>query len=418
MAWLDLFRWGRKSAGNYDVLLELAGRLRSRATGRAVTVSSAVEVSAVFGCCRVIGNGVAQVPLKLMRETKGGRSRKPARDHALYELLGLRPNSWQTAFEFWQLLAWHVELCGDFFAFKNRSSRDGAIMELVPLEPGAVTVKRAEDLTLSYEVRGANGVAVPFPAAAIWHVRGPTWNGWKGLEPLKVAREAIGLAMATEESQGAMHRNGVRPAGVWSVEGTLTPAQYEALRKFIDTEHVGAAKAGGYALMDRSAKWTSTQMTGVDAQHIETRKLQIEEICRFFGVMPIMVGYSDKTATFASAEAMFLAHVVHCLAPRWTAFEQSMNANLLTAEERAAGLYFDFVEEGLLRGSMKDTKDTLLGYVNGGLMTPNEGRAKLDLNPDADPASDKLRIPVNVANEGTDAGDKPDDASDGGGVPA
>lgn len=406
MAWRDWFRWGRKAAGSYDVLRELVGGGARSKSGRVVTPSTAVEVSAVFACLRVIGNGVAQVPLKLMRESPDGKTRLPERKHPLYELAGLRPNPWQTAFEFWQMLSWHVELCGEFFAFINRGSR-GQILELIPFEPSWVTVKRADDFTLSYEVRSPSGKVQAFPAQAIWHVRGPTWNGWRGLETLRLAREAVGLAMATEESQASMHRNGLRAAGVWSVEGTLTKPQYDALREFIDREHLGPDKAGGYLLLDRAAKWSSTQMSGVDAQHLETRREQVAEVCRFFGVLPIMVGYADKTATFASAEAFFLAHLVHCLSPRWTAYEQSLNANLLAPAERAEGLYFDFVEEGMARGSMKDTKDTILGYVNGGVMTPNEGRAKLDLNPDADPASDRLRVPVNVAQEPEAGGDPP-----------
>ena len=109
-----------------------------------------------------------------------------------------------------------------------------------------------------------------------------------------------------------------------------------------------------------------------------------------------MVGAESKNTTYASAQQMFLAHVVHTMAPWWQRIEQSIDTNLLTETDRKAGLYSNFVEEGLLRGSMVETKETLLGYTNGGLMTPNEARAKLDLNPDADPDSDKLRIPANI----------------------
>jgi len=161
----------------------------------------------------------------------------------------------------------------------------------------------------------------------------------------------------------------------------------------------GSQNAGKPMILDRAAKWISTSMTGVDAQHLETRKHQIEEICRFFRVMPIMVGYSDKAATYASAEQMFLAHVVHTLSPWYQRLEQSIDANLLTEKDRAAGYYANFVEEGLLRGSIETTANMLDKYVNGGLMTPNEGRAKLDMNPDPDPASDKLRIPANIVGK-------------------
>ena len=134
----------------------------------------------------------------------------------------------------------------------------------------------------------------------------------------------------------------------------------------------------------------------IDAQTVETRRLQVEEVCRFFRVNPIMVGAESKNTTYASAEQMFLAHLVHTLAPWYSRLEQSIDAYLLSDKDRAAGLYANFVEEGLLRGSATTTKDVILGYVNGGLMTPNEGRAKLDMNPDEDPASDELRIPANL----------------------
>ena len=134
-------------------------------------------------------------------------------------------------------------------------------------------------------------------------------------------------------------------------------------------------------ILDRAAKFLNTQMTGIDAQHLETRRHQIEEICRFFRVMPIMVGHADKAATYASAEQMFLAHVVHTLMPWYSRIEQSIDANLLSPKERAEGYYSDFVEEGLLRGDMMTTQAVLVGYTSNGIMTRNEARAKLDMNP-------------------------------------
>lgn len=364
-------------------------------SGKAVSVKTAIQVSTVFACCRVIGEGVAQVPLKLMRESRDGKLREAAKDHPLYSVLAFKPNHWQTSFEYREMLIWHAVLSGNHFAFINRGVR-GNVIELLPLDPGSVEVKQSDDFTLTYKVRAKNGESKTFPAEAIWHVRGPSWDGWQGLDAVKIARNAIGLAIATEESTGTLHKNGVQTSGTYSVEGTLNTDQYKALAKWLQDNHAGAENAGKPMIMDRAAKWVSSQMTGVDAQSYETRRFQIEEICRFARVMPIMVGHADKTATYASAEQMFLAHVVHTLAPWYQRIEQSIDANLLTDADREAGLYANFVEEGLLRGSAKDTKDAILGYVNGGIMTPNEGRAKLDMNPDTDPASDKLRIPANI----------------------
>jgi HK97 family phage portal protein len=387
----------RNQAFNEPFWQEMAGWLSS-VTGKSVTVRTAIQVATVFACCRVIGNGMAQVPLKLMIESEDGKKRVPAKKHPLYRLLALKPNSWQTSFQFRQMLAWHVELCGQAFVFKSRSVT-GKMLELIPFAPGMVTPRRDENLNIFYDVVGYDGSMRTFTQDQIWHLRGPTMDGFEGLDVVKLAREAIGLAMAAEEAVAQLHKNGIRNSGVYAVEDKLDKEQHEKLNKWVNSQFGGLQNTGKAMILDRGAKFLNTSMTSVDAQTNETRKTQIEQICAFFGVLPIKVGYSDKTATFASAEEMNRAHREDCLAPRWEAFEQSAVINLLTEEEQTQGYYINHVEEGMMRGSAKDTKDVLLGYVNGGLMTPNEGRAKLDLNPDDDPASDKLRIPANIVGE-------------------
>ncbi len=396
MSWLDRLRWGRKSytAGTLEIWREIYGSLQS-AFGQTITAETAMGISAAFGCGRVIGQGMAQVPLRLMRES--GAKRAPATDHPLFRVLGERPNRWQTSYEYRETLSWHVEFCGSHYAFKNMVGRD--LRELIPFEPGDVTEKCENGQIVAYKVRAENGSEREFPPSMIWHVRGPSWNGRTGLYTLRLARSALGLALAMEQTQGRTFKEGIQTSGIYSVEDKLNATQRSDLIAWLEKEYMGSKNAGKPMILDRAAKWTQTQMSSVDAQLRESRRDQIEEVCRYFGVLPIMIGFSDKTATFASAEAFFLAHVVHCLSPRWKRYEQSMNEFLLTEKDRAEGLYFTFVEEAMIRGSVKDTKDALLGYVNGGLMTPNEARQKIDLNPDDDPASDKLRIPVNVVND-------------------
>ncbi|WP_195763879.1 phage portal protein [Pseudoduganella rivuli] len=364
-------------------------------TGKAVTMRTAIQVATVFACCRVIGNGMAQVPLKLRRESADGRSRIAAKDHPLYKLMALRPNSWQTSFEFRQMLAWHVELCGNAYVFKNRSVT-GKMLELIPFAPGQVVARRDEYMRPLYDVIGLDGTMRTFTQDQVWHLRGPSVDGFQGLEVIGIAREAIGLAMATEESVAQLHKNGIRNSGVYSVEGTLDKTQHEALSAWVSQQFGGLKNTGKPMILDRAAKFLNTSMTSVDAQSHETRRMQVEQICSFFGVAPIKTGFADKTATFASAEEFNRAHREDCLAPRWEAFEQSAAINLLTDAEIEAGYYWDFVEEGLLRGSATQTKDVILGYVNGGLLSTNEGRALLDRNPDPDPASDRLRVPANI----------------------
>lgn len=399
MAWWNF--WRREKASNSHELFKEIYCGRMSLAGKRVTFDTAMRVAVVFACSRVIAEGIAQVPLKLMQESEGGKNRIPAKKHPLYDLLAVRPNQWQTSFEFRETMGLHAALAGRFICYKNIVR--GQLRELIPFLPASVQVIRRDDGELEYEVSGDKGAKQIFPASVIWHVKGPSWNAIDGMEILDHAREAIGLSIATEESAATLHKNGIQTSGTYSVEGTLTETQHASLTKWIAEHYQGSKNAWKPLILDHGAKWLSSQMSSIDAQHLETRKYQIEEVCRFFRVMPIMVGYSDKTATYASAEQMFLAHVVHCLSPWYSRLEQSIDANLLTPKERAEGYYSDFVEEGLLRGDMRTTAEVLSRYTERGIMTRNEARAKLDMNPLE--GLDEPLTPVNLTGDNAKPGD-------------
>lgn len=373
--------FARKRETKYDSLdlfREVFGGRKS-AAGRSVNVENALQVATVLGCVRVLADGLSQVPLKLFRESPDGKTRMPAKDHALYDVLHRQPNPWQTSYRYRETLMLHLALCGNAFSFINRVR--GSVVELLPIQPGRMKVKQNADLSFSYETQDSAGRWVGIPTEAVWHLRGPSWNSWMGLEIVALARDAIGLTMAIEEQQAGLYRDGVSVPGVLSVDGNLTDDQYKKLRDWLAKEHAGSRNAGTPMILDRAAKWTAMALSSADAQTIEQRRMQIEEVCRPFRIMPIMVGSSDKAATYASAEQMFLAHVVHTLAPWYERIEQDIDVFLLTAKERRDGIYAKFVEEGLLRGAMKDTAEYLNRLTGGGIMTRNEARAKLDMNP-------------------------------------
>ena len=407
---------GRKAAdaaqdgGLGDILARIMGGTRSK-SGASVTLDTALRVSAVFACARVISEGIAQVPFKVKRESKSAISHHPqkddATDHPLFDLLHRRPNGWQTSFEFRETMALHCLLAQGAYAFKNTvtiGSRGPQVVELILLDPSRVTAVQNADWSMTYKVRGKSGEVKEFPQEAIWHLRGPSWDGFEGMDVLKIARDAIGLAISTEESHATLHAKGVRPSGVYSVEGTLSSEQYKALKEWITKENAGADNAGGPMLLDRAAKWVSQAMTGVDSQHLETRRYQVEEVCRFFRVLPLMIGHSDKTQTFASAEQLFLAHIVHCLMPWYERIQQSAEVNLLTRVERSEGYYIKLVETGLMRGAMKDTAEYLYRLTMAGIMERNEARGKLELNPLE--GLDEPLTPVNMTIDPAGSGTK------------
>ena len=413
MSWLDRLL-GRKSdeidsdaRGRQLLEIVLGGSGKSK-SGSTVNRETAFRVSVVFSCLRVLSEGVAQVPWKVMRSGRSTVSRHPERseatDHPLFDLLHRRPNDWQTSFEFREQMVIHAALCGTAHAFKNTvdiGTRGPRLAELILLDPGRVRTEQQTDWSLRYFVRSKAGVEQEVPASSLWVLRGPSWDGVHGLDVLRLAREAIGLAMSTEESQARLHAKGGRPSGVYSVDATLDAKQYKQLSDWIKQEFSGAEKSGIPMILDRGAKWQNQMMSGVDAQHLETRAHQVAEICRFFRVLPLMAGHSDKTQTFASAEQMFLAHVVHTLMPWYERIQQSADVNLLTPAERQAGYYTKLVEAGLLRGAMKDTAEYLYRLTLGGIMERNEARSKLDLNPLE--GLDEPLTPTNMTTDPTGA---------------
>lgn len=367
----------RKASDPLAVWSEMLRAGRSSKAGPTVNLENALRVGTAFACMREIAQGCAQVPFKVYR--KGGEE---ATDHPLHDLLAAQPNAWSTSFEFIETLLMHASL-GNGYAFKNVVM--GRVKELIILNPSCVKKEQRPDYSIVYKVTAPSGAVQEFPAETIWHVRGPSWDGVSGLDIISVAREALGLSIATEESHAKLHAKGVRPSGVYSVEGNLSGTQYEQLKNWIEKEFGGAENAGTPMILDRAAKWISTTMTGVDAQHIETRKHQIEEVCRFFGVFPMIVFHSDKTSTFASSESFFEANNKLTLSRWYRRIELSANVNLLTQRERKEGYYCKFTANALMRGSAKDRAEYYARALGSGghpgWMTPDEVRALEEMNP-------------------------------------
>lgn len=358
--------------------------LNKSKSGNTVSLQSAFRVSAAFACMGAISTrGCAQVPFKLMQDFEdAGLSRKrTARDHYLYDIVTAKPNGWQTAFEFKETLTLHACL-GNAYAFKVIVR--GKIRELILLEPGRVQPVQNDDSSITYKVTGKDGKYEELAQNLIWHVRGPSWDGFMGLQTLNLAREALGLSIALEESHASLHSNGVRPTGVYSVEATLDDAQQARITKWLKKQ--AAAGVGTPLVLDRGAKWMQQVMTGVDAQHKETRDHEIAEVCRFFGILPLVIGHTgDKANTYASAEAMYDAHRVLGLNPWFERIQDSANINLLTDAERRSGYYFKFNANALLRPVAKDRGEFYARALGSGgspaYMTQDEVRALEDLDP-------------------------------------
>ena len=390
----------QKASDPLAIWAEMLRAGRTSKAGPTINLENALKVATMFACLRVLSQGCAQVPFKLFRETtvNGLKNIEPARGHRHYDLVATKPNDWQTSYEFREQLVIHAGL-GNAYVWKSLVI-GGKVAEMILLDPGRMEVQHPNEFEAPvYKYTLKDGKIVLFDTQTIWHVRGPSWHGFAGLDILQMAREALGLSIATEESHSKLHAKGVRPSGTYSVDGNLSPQQYADLKKWILAEMAGADNAGAPMILDRGAKWLSQAMTGLDAQHLETRKHQIEEICRFMGVHPQKIFHTDKTSTYASAEEFSHAHREDTLGPWYARIEQSADVNLLSLKERSEGFYFKFVANALMRASAQARADYYAKALGSGghpgWMTPDEVRVLEELNPKGGEAA---KLPLGSSN--------------------
>lgn len=383
------------------------------ASGVTINPETAVQVSAVLCGVRVLSEGIAQMPVRVVTEDYDGDrvNRVTAREHWAHRLLSKQPNEFQTGFEFREYVITAALLDRGFLGIKNTLS-NGKVTEILPLPMGTWTIERELSSWKHYfRVSYANGTTGTFLPSQVVYLRGPSLDGWRALPGLAAAREAIGLSMALEKQQSRLMRAGGKPSGVLSFAETLNAERRDKLRELWQ-DRFGPEGEGGVAILDGAAKFESMTMTSVDAQHLETRQFQIEEVARSLRVHPIMLMHSNATTTFASAEQHFRNHVVHSLGPWIRRFEEVFNRDVLG---NRTDMRVDLDERALLRGDFKDQAEYYTNALGAGgqpgWMTPNEIRAERDMNPvDAEWADEVPR--GSMHSEDTGNGNEGDSATD------
>lgn len=381
MSWIARIMGRKATELTYDQIAELLDGSggASKVAGVTVTEKTALQVSTVLACVKAIADGCATPKLHVFREVRDGNG-KTRREKAFnipeYRLLARRPNEWQTSFEWRREMTAHAALCGTGLSIKVRAD-NRRVQELIPVMPGQWEVRRVSRYELRYRVWDEFGTIGEFKPEDVFLLHNLQWDFYKSLNYVQLARNAVGLSLATESSQAAMHKNGLRSSGTYSVEGVLSPDQYLALVAKLQKK-AGPENAGMPMILDRNAKWLPATMSGTDAQHVETRRLQVEEVCRAFGVFPIIVGHSDKAATFASSEAFFGAHLIHTLTPWHTAWTQRIDEMLL---DGAGPLYAEFDTRYMTAGSLKDRAQWARSMTEAGIYTRNEVRDDQGLDP-------------------------------------
>ena len=405
----------RRSVENPAVPLDSANLLASlaggaaTATGKFVSIEGALRTSSVYACIRVLAESVASMPLFLNRRL--ARGREHANDLPLYGLLHDSPNREMTSFELIENVMGYLNAWGYSCA---EIERDGAarIRGLWPIRPNLVSVLRLDASGLpSYTGSGprvwfvnVNGEQVPLRDSSIWHVRAFGLDNTLGLSPIGQAREAIGLALAAEEFGGRLFSNDSRPGGVLMAPGTVSPTALQRIRSSWESAQSGLSNAHRVAILEQGWTWQATGIPPEEAQFLQTRQFQREEIAGVFRVPLHMIqGAGARAQGWSTLEQQSTEFVMYSLLHWLRRIEQTINRDLLTAVERQT-LYAQFNPAGLLRG---DIRTRFAAYAIGrqwGWLCADDIRESEEMNPLPDHQGEIFLSPLNMAPAGDAAG--------------
>jgi HK97 family phage portal protein len=354
--------------------------------GGDISIERAARQSTVYACMRVLAEDVAQLPLILYRRTDKGKER--ATDHPLFRLLHRSPNGWQSSYDWRDMAMMHLTGRGDHFALKNVVR--GRVEEILPIHPDRVTVTQRDDLSLLYEVRTKNGQIKSYSQDEIFHVRGPSLNGIRGMTPIGYARESIDLSVRMKGFSSRFYRNSAKPGIILTHPGELSNPARERIQEAFD-KAVGGDNEFKTTVLEEGMVAKELTIHPADSQFIETMKLTRQEIAALFRMQPHKVGIMDN-ATFGNIEEQNIEHVIDTLMPWVVRWEQVINRQIIGDAQDE--FFCEFLLDGLLRG---DTESRFKAYhiaFMDGFFNPNEIREMENRN--ARPGGDTYYVPANL----------------------
>ncbi len=370
-------------------------------SGVTVTDETALRVTAVLSCVKVLAESISTLPLTVFERQENG-DKRAAHDHPVSELLHTLANEESTAQSVRETLCAHVLLRGNAYA---RVVRDGGgdVREIWPLSPGSVEVVRPKPGgPLAFHVSESGTPTETLRPNQVWRIPGLSWGGVTGLSPISLAREGVGLAIALEQNTASALRNGSRVAGVVSHPHVMDDPEFQRFKQSWDDAFSGVSNAGKTVILEQGAKFEKVGMTFEDLQFLELKKFQVAEIARLFRV-PLHMLFDDKAQPRANMEQASLEFVVYTLRPWLVRFEQTIARDLLAPSERRR--YFaEHNVAGLLRG---DFAGRMAGYAAArqwGWMSVNDIRRLENLNGVGDQGDVYLQ-PLNMAPAGSDLPD-------------
>ncbi len=371
-------------------------------SGIEVTPDRAMQLSAVYACIQVLSQSIAQLPLFLYQRSSSGPQKKSrAVEHPLYTLLHDRVNPQMTSYQFRQMAQAHAAMRGNCYSYIERD-RATRIRALWPWPQSHVRVE-ADGWRLRYYFRVKGGGEREIPARNVLHIRGLSLDGLMGLSPIAAARETLAAGIGAQRYGARFFKKGAAPPFVLMSERALKPEARTNLGKSFAKKFGGVDKAyEEVPVLEQGVKVETVGISPQDAQFLESRELNREEIASIFRVPAHMIN-DLKRATFNNIEHMSLHFVMHTLGPWMQNWEQQMNLDLLDDSERKE-FYFEFNADGLLRGDVMARWMAYRSAINWGVLNANEVRDLENMNPRA--GGDVYLMPGNMEPSGS-GGKKP-----------
>lgn len=350
-------------------------------SGAEVTPKTALQLTAVACCVRILSETIAELPLHLYKYNEEG-NRVRAYEQRLYYLLHDEPNPEMTSYQWREMMMAHLCVYGNAYSQIIRNKR-GEVTALYPLKADRMTVMRSNDGTLYYiydkdpaTSEDGKGGQIRLPRDQVLHIAGLGFNGITGFSPISMARESIGSAISADQYAGSFFANGASPTGIIEY-----PKSINDPKKFIENfnaAYTGAKNAGKIPLLEDGMKFSPVSITQQDMQYLETRKFNIDEIARIYRIPPHMLADLEKSS-FSNIEQQSLEFVKYTISPWVARWEQTLRKQLLLPEEKSK-MFFAFNMEGLLRG---DYATRMSGYATArqnGWMSANDIRRLENMN--------------------------------------
>lgn len=363
--------------------------------GVPVTEFTALTYAAYWAGVRMISDSIASVDLHLYRMRGGDpQDKELATDHPLYRLLHDAPNEDMGTFEFRESRQAHLLSWGNAYAEIERDGR-GRVTGLWPLNPDRVTPDASKSGRPIYRVTNyGSGPEDVLPADRTLHVPGLGYDGHVGYSVVAMARQCLGLGLATERFGSGFFGNGVRASGMLKHPGKLSDKARTNLRESTERLHAGPDNAHRMMILEEGMDWVQTSVPPEDAQFLETRSFQREEIALWLNLPPTKLGVT-KASTYASVEQFDLDYVKHTLRPWWEKWEGQIWRRLLTPDEQRE--YFaEHDADSLLRGDLLSRTQAHAQQFLNGALTLDEWRARENRNPVPDGAGKVHFVPLNL----------------------